>query len=85
MTIEEIDLKLKECASTILGLPVGGIHTQDNLFDQLGMDSIDAVEFHMQIEDSFKIELQDEDLYGLKTIEQYTKFIADYLDKRIVL
>ncbi len=39
-----------------------------NLQDDLGMDSVDAVELNMALEDKFDIKISDEELADLKTI-----------------
>jgi acyl carrier protein len=45
------------------------------LVDELGMDSLDAVELNMALEEEFDIEIPDEVLAGFVTVEDVVKYI----------
>ena len=47
-----------------------------SLTDDLGADSLDAVELGMAIEDAIGVAISDEDLPGLKTVQD----IVDYVE-----
>ncbi len=49
-----------------------------SLNDDLGADSLDAVELNIAIEEAFSIKIPDEDLLGFKTV----KDIVDYIDQQ---
>lgn len=48
-----------------------------NLLDDLGADSLDAVELIIEIEKEFDVNIPDETAQGIKTV----KDIVDYLEK----
>lgn len=43
----------------------------------LGADSLDVVDLIMSIEDEFEIEVPDEDVEKIKTVDQLVKYIED--------
>ena len=47
--------------------------------EDLGADSLDAVELNMALEEAFKISIPEEDLVNFITVED----IVDYIDKNI--
>ena len=47
------------------------------LLEDLDMDSIDLVDLVMSLEDEFSLELSDEALEGIKTVEQLVKYIEE--------
>jgi len=53
------------------------IEPQSKLADDLGADSLDAVELIMAIEEEFDVEIDDNDATKIKTVQD----IIDYLEK----
>ena len=49
-----------------------------NLKDDLGLDSLDAVELNMALEEAFEISISDEELVKFVTV----KNIVDYIDSQ---
>ena len=43
--------------------------------DDLGADSLDIVDLVMSLEEEFDVEIPDEDIEGIKTVEDIVKFI----------
>lgn len=54
------------------------IVTPDTTIEDLGVDSLDLVEAVMAIEDTFNIKIEDSDLEGLKTVNDF----VDYVEKK---
>ncbi len=53
--------------------------TPDTLIaDDLGADSLDVVDLVMSIEDEFEIEVPDEAIEGIKTVNDIVKFVEDH-------
>ncbi len=48
-----------------------------SLQDDLGIDSLDAVEINMALEDKFGISISDEELMALKTVEDIVNTVAE--------
>lgn len=46
-----------------------------NLQEDLGADSLDLVEIIMELENNFGIEIPDEDILGLKTMDDVIAYI----------
>ncbi len=64
----------------LLGIQRGDALILDNsLYDAYGMDSLDIIEFVMELEDVFAIEIPDEDAARLATLGE----IVRYVDSRI--
>lgn len=66
--------RLKNIISEQLGIPEGDI-TMETTIDELDIDSIDAVELIMNIEDEFDIEIPDEEMDNLKNIGDLVHFV----------
>lgn len=48
-----------------------------SLTDDLGADSLDAVELNMAFEDAFGIEIPDEEMANIKTVGDVVRYIED--------
>lgn len=51
--------------------------TADSTLDELGIDSIDAVDLAMNIEDEFEVEIPDDELENFKCVGDVVKFIEE--------
>ena len=52
------------------------IKPEADLFEDLGLDSIDLMTAVMAIEEQFEIEVPDSDLEGVKTVEDAVRVLA---------
>lgn len=48
------------------------------LAEDLGADSLDAVELNMALEDALGVSIPDEELAGLKTVGDIVKYVEDH-------
>jgi acyl carrier protein len=69
--------RINNVLSQYLGIAPEEIKVESHLEDDLGADSLDAVEIVMGLEDEFEREIPDEDAESWKTVKQ----IYDYLAK----
>ncbi|MFA7417170.1 MAG: acyl carrier protein [Acholeplasma sp.] len=53
------------------------VNPEARLVEDLGADSIDAVELIMTVEDAFSIEISDEVLQNIKTVNDLVTYIKD--------
>ena len=60
-----------------LGRDLGDL-TPDTTFEELALDSLDVVQVIMAIEEAFEIEIEDDDVDGLKTVGQ----LLDYIEEK---
>ncbi|MEE4662218.1 MAG: acyl carrier protein [Halieaceae bacterium] len=58
-----------------LGVDANEVTIDANINDDLGADSLDAVELIMAIEDEFDISVSDEVAQELKTVRQIVEYI----------
>lgn len=71
--------RLNKCLDSIVGIQA---ENEDQRFkEDLGLDSLDMLEFVIAIEEEFGFEIPDEDIEGdkLPTVKQ----AVEYLDKRL--
>lgn len=68
--------KIKKMITEELGVSESKITLEARLSEDLGIDSIDAVEIVMFIEDEYKVSVSDEDAFALKTV----KDLVDYVE-----
>lgn len=76
MTNEEIFEKVKKVVIEQLGVEADKVKNETIFADDLGMDSLDVVEFIMALEETFDIEIPDEDAEKMKTIEDTVNYIS---------
>jgi len=76
MSIEE---KVKSIIINQLGVDEGEITPEASFVDDLGADSLDTVELVMAFEDTFKIDIPDEDAEKIVRV----KDAIDYLKSRV--
>ncbi len=70
--------KVKEIIIDELGVNAEDVNLKSSLSDDLGADSLDAVELIMAIEEEFDIEIPDEIASEMKTVQD----IVSYLEKK---
>lgn len=75
MTLERIKNKMVET----LGVDEEKINLEANLADDLGIDSLDAVELAMALEEEFDIKLSDDELQELITVLDVQNCVEKHL------
>ena len=75
MTFDQI----KELIADTTGCDEDLITMEATLEEDLGMDSLDAVELSMVLEETFDITIEEEKLAGFKTVSD----IVNYIDSMI--
>ena len=70
MTKEEAFEKFKSCAVEILQVTPDQITSEAKFGDDLDADSLDLTELVMALEESFDIEVDEEELDGVETVGQ---------------
>jgi len=59
--------RIKDLVAKHLGIEPARLVPDASLADDLGADSLDKIELQFAIEDAFKIELDDDDVYAVDT------------------
>jgi len=80
MEIEDIEKRVIEVLADKSSTDAGQIGFESALVDDLGMDSLDAVEMVFEFEEQYGIDIADEQIREFKKV----KDIVQYLIKRLV-
>jgi len=75
--------KVKEIIIEQLEVRENQVIPEAKFVDDLGADSLDIVEIVMNIEDQFKVEIPDDDLEGLTTVQDVVDYIQRYIQRRL--
>ena len=67
--------KVKAIVSEQFDVEEESITPDTNLSEDLEADSLDVVDLLMSIEDEFEIEVPDEEIENIKTVDQLVKYI----------
>ena len=73
-----IEQKIKAIIIEQLGVDEDEVTPQASFLDDLGADSLDIVELVMAMEEEFKIEIPDEDVEGLRTVQDLISYIRQH-------
>lgn len=67
--------QVKEIIVKELGVSADKVTLEARLSEDLGADSIDAVELIMKLEDSFNVSVSDEQAQGIKNVSDIVKLL----------
>jgi len=76
--MSDIETRLIEIVSKNLSIPKSRITRDSRYVDDLGLDSLDQVEFIMKLEEEFGIEIPDEAAEKVKTVDDAIKYIEKH-------
>ena len=76
-----IEEQLKKIVANHLGRNVEELDINNELLNDLGGDSLDAVEITLSIEEQFNIRIADAEYVNLKTLQEYAELIKTKLEK----
>lgn len=63
-----------------LGVEQANLVPEANLLDDLGADSLDVVELVMALEEEFGVEVPDEDVETMRTINDIVQYLGSRVD-----
>lgn len=78
MTKEEIFIKIRDILADNLEVDKDKITLNTDFTNDLDADSIDLVEFILQLEDEFGSEISDEDAEKIKTVGDAVNYITSH-------
>ena len=67
--------KVREILVDQLDLDVDAVTMESSITDDLGADSLDVVDIIMSLEDEFGLEIPDEEVESIKTVEDIVRYI----------
>lgn len=71
--------KMKDILVEQLECDPEDITTESLLVDDLGADSLDAIDIVMSVEDTFKVEVPDEIIEKIETVGDIVNYIEDHI------
>ena len=71
--------KMQEIIADTLSCDAEKVTMEASLFDDLGADSLDAVELNMALEDACGVSIPDEELANLKTVGDIYNYITAHV------
>ncbi len=74
----EIEQKVKDIIVEQLGVDSGEVKPEASFVNDLGADSLDTVELVMALEESFDMEIPDEEAEKIQTVGQAIDYIKTH-------
>lgn len=65
---DDIAARVRKVIANQLGQDIGAVTDDADLYADLGADSLDPVELLMDLEDTFGIQISDDDMEAVKTV-----------------
>lgn len=78
----ELEKELKKIISEVSGVSVSAIKDSTNLQRDLGIDSFNATEILVAVEQKYGITIQKAEIFGVKTVKDILKLAKRYLQKK---
>lgn len=70
--------KVKAILSEQFDVEEDKITSETSIINDLGADSLDVVDLLMSIEDEFEVEVPDEEIENIKTVDDLVKYIENH-------
>ena len=80
--MEAVTEKVNTIIGDHLAVDRASLVPEANLLDDLGADSLDIVELVMALEEEFGIEVPDEDVERMKTINDIVEYLRSRVESR---
>ena len=74
----DIEQTVKDIIVEQLGVDAGEVKTEASFVNDLGADSLDTVELVMALEESFDMEIPDEEAEKIQTVGQAVDYIKNH-------
>jgi acyl carrier protein len=79
MAMDEVRAKVVDIIANQLGVDKETITAGANVIDDLGADSLDIVELVMALEESFDLEIPDDDAEKIRTVQDIFSYLESHL------
>jgi acyl carrier protein len=75
MTEQEIQTGLGEIVDEVAGVPAAEVTPEKSFVDDLDIDSLSMVEIAVAAQDKFGVEIPDDELKNLKTVQDVIDYV----------
>lgn len=75
----ELTIRIVEMIAKQLKVSVDEVEMHHSLTDDLGADSLDTAELMMEVEEVFEIEITDDEVETLQTVQETVDFVSKAL------
>ncbi len=72
--------KVKNVIAKQIGVEVEELNKDASLTDDLGIDSLEIFEIVMSLEEEFDIEIPNEDIENIKTVEEISRYVESKIN-----
>ena len=79
---ENIEQEVTELIAEIIGKDISELKPNANFWNDLGVDSIKAIEIMVGIEKRFKIRIREEQIPKISTISEAIQLVKNTLEKK---
>jgi len=73
-----IESRMKEVIVNSLGVEEGAVKPESKFIEDLGADSLDIVELVMVMEETFGIEIPDEDAENIRSVNDAISYVKKF-------
>ena len=80
--MKNIEQGIKDITHQMFGINKEQIHMEARLKEDLGLDSLDAIQWVVELETQFNISIPDEEAIDFKKIAQVVSYIERHITKR---
>jgi acyl carrier protein len=78
--VMSVNERVKSLVAEQLGIGIDEINNESSFIDDLGADSLDTVELVMALEESFDVEISDEQAENISTVQSAIDYINNNSD-----
>jgi len=76
---EELQNRIRNLVAEQLGVDLAEVAPSASILDDLGADSLDVVELVMSLEDTFDIEVPDEEVEAMRTVADIQRYVTEHV------
>lgn len=81
-SLEQVTRRVCELAAEQVGMTPAEVLLASHFVQDLNYDSLDKVEFAMQVEDEYDLSMPDEDMEGVHTVGQAVDLVMRLLESK---
>lgn len=84
MKTRDLELRIRQVLTERLGIPAERITADSRLVDDLGVDSLDAMELAVTLEQTFQVGIHDKELRRVETVADVVLLVEALTENQVV-